>query len=469
MNIPGSTLQKSGPNIYQPRTVADWLQRSPGGPGGELNYGYFGPGSSVLRKDITNSASSAFVGTDFFVNTFGAKVWDSLNSQTRVFNLFRKVPWGNTTGWRIRSGRNKSTQPVSETAALPSIDKPVLQTVFIQPVFIVTSLGVSALAQFLGTLEGGIGDALAVAQETAMIDHVKKLNQMLLASGSQRIVAGAAGTNPVTVIDPDWINVGDVFREAGQNTDITCTSFDTATGNPIFDQTTTTNRILYVRSRAGISSLDDVVNQTGVTVNGTAFSNAEVPGYGSLTIANRDPNTWSAGNVFGNSGTLRHLGTGMIDQAIDTVRRNGGEPDLITTGAEQLTRLATILQANQHFIGEGTFQVKQGGEGTLMGYPTGFQVATYKGIPIFHDFDTATSYQLSANGNAQRGANMYVLDTRYMELPVLFTTQYLESRDYLQNNYIGIKGIFLTSLNLRVHDFRKQAVIRDLSDGQNLT
>ena len=458
---------------WSPRTLADWLQRVPGGSSPrELRYGYFGPGSGLLQKDITSSPpADAFIAGDFFVNTFGAKVWDSLNSQTRVFNLLRKVAWGPTTGYRIRSGRNRSTRPVTEVAALPDIDSPDLQTVYIQPRFIVTSIGVSALAQFLGTLEGGIGDALAIAQETAMIDHTKRLNQMLLASSDQRIVLGAAPAGAVTLIDTSWLNVGDTFREAGQAVDIVCTGITSDTV-ATFDQITTTDRILYARDRGASYSLDDVVDQTSRIRNGATFTNAEVAGYGSLVLADRDALNWNAGNVFdGNSATapLRHLSTVLLDQAIDRVRRNGGEPDLVTTGIEQLTRLGTILQANQHFIGEGEFQVKLGGEGTLKGYPTGFQVATYKGIPVFHDFDTPTSYQLAAAGDAKRGPNVYVMDTRFLEIPVLFTTQYMESRDYLQNNMLGIKAIYLTAFNLRCMDFRKQAKIVDLSDGVNLT
>ncbi len=459
-----------GGQVWSPRTLSDWLQRVPGGASPrELRYGYFGPGSGISKGDITTSPpDDAFVSTDFFTNTFGAKVWDSLNSQTRFFNLIRKVAWGPTTGYRIRSGRNLSTRPIGETGALPDIDSPDLQSLYIQPKFIVTSLGVTALAQFLGTLEGGIGDALAVAQEAAMIDHTKRLNQMLLASSNQRVVSGAGAASNVTVIDAGWFSVGDVVMEAGQAQAITVTVGGVGLLLK-FDQTTTTDRILYVRNRAGFASLDDVVDQTARSINGTSFANTEAAGYGSLTIANRDANTWSAANVFGNTSTLRHLTTGMLDEAIDEVRRNGGEPDLIVTGIEQVTRLGTILQANQHFVGEGSFQVKLGSEGTLKGYPTGFQVATYKGIPVFHDFDVATSYQQATPGDSKRGGNAYVLDTRFLEVPVLFTTQYMESRDYLQNNLLGIKAIYLTAADFRALDFRKQAKVVDLSDGQNLT
>ena len=460
-----STLNKS--TVWSPKTVADWLQRVPGGSGvREMRYGYFGPGSGLLAKDITSSPpADAMIASDFFVNTFGAKVWDSLNSQTRFFNLMRKVAWGPTTGYRIRSGRNASTQPVTEVAALPDIDSPDLQTLYIQPKFMVTAMGVSALAQFLGTLEGGIGDALAVAQETAMIDHTKKLNQMLLAAAAQRVVTG--GGTPDTVVNNGWVNIGDVYNGTTVSGDVTVTAIGASNAISYSGNALTTNEIIYIKSRGGFASIDDIIEVTGRTINGVSVTSA--PNYGSLTASGRTTDNWNAGNVFDNSGTLRHFSTGLLDQSIDKVRRAGGEPDLIVTGIEQITRLGTILQANQHFIGEGTFQVKMGGEGTLVGYPTGFQVSTYKGIPLFPDFDIATSWQLAANGNAVRGGNCYVLDTRFLEVPVLFTTQYMESRDYLQNNMLGIKAIYLTAAEFRALDFRKQAKIMDLSDGTNLT
>ena len=44
-----------------------------------------------------------------------------------------------------------------------------------------------------------------------------------------------------------------------------------------------------------------------------------------------------------------------------------------------------------------------------------------------------------------------------------------ESRDYIHNNMLGIKAIFLTAMNLRVLNFKAQGLITDLSDGINLT
>ncbi len=480
--------------VFNPQSLADWMQRVPGGSGRELRYGYFGPGSGLIAKDITTAPpADAFVQADFFVNTFGAKVWDSLNNQTRAFNLLRKVAWGPTTGYRIRSGRQTNTEVVGEVAALPDIDSPDLETVSIQPRFVVTPGGVSSLAQFLGTLEGGIGDALAVAQEFAMIDHTKRLNQQILGRPWSRI-PGDPGTGVVfTVINAQGFDVGDTVVVIVDSTGADCTGgsrtvtavdyvANTVTVSAAIDTAVAADDILMVTVKAGPMSLDIAINDDDApSMSGTGLDTTSgQTRYGSIARNARESATaaelWASSSVFTAAGlgssatggaTLRHLTTGMLDMAIDAIRRNGGEPDLILTQVEQVTRLGTILQANQHFIGEGTFQVKLGGEGTLKGYPTGFQVATYKGIPLFHDFDGARSEQMAANGDVERGGHVYVLDTRFVELPVLWTTQYMESRDYLQNNMLGIKFMFVTAMNLRMLDFRKQAKIVDLTDGVN--
>ena len=460
---------------FQPKTLSDWLATTQGGQR-TAQYGYFGPGA-MLRKDIT-TAGDTTISTDFFTNTFGAKVWDSLNSQTRAFNLIRKVAWGNTTGWRIRSGRNASTQGVGETAALPTIDTPDLQSLQVQPAFVVTSLGVSALAQFLATIEGGLGDALAVAQEAAEVDHLKNLNQQLLYPGAMRVITDTSSTEFVVPAGGgQYLGIGDEFHStanAGSNegagifTTVSSIATDTITAVATSSGDPDADAIIYTRSRGGIWSLDDVINEDGRTINGVSVTNG--PMYGSLTFGGRTAATWNAaGNINGNAGVIRHLSTSNLDRVIQNIRQNGFQPDLLITGVEQEVRLGTILQANQHFVNEGTFQVKQGGEATLPGYETGFEVSTYKKIPLFTDADAPPVWQQAANGDAIRGTDVMVLDTRYLEMPVLFTTQYMESRDYIHNNMLGVKAIFLTAMNLRCLNFRAQGKVTDLTDGVNLT
>ncbi len=460
---------------FSPTTLADWLAVTPGGQR-TAQYGYFGPGS-LAQKSIADAGDTT-IASDFFTNTFGAKVWDALNSQTRFFNLIRKVAWGPTTGWRIRSGRNASTQGVAETAQLPDIDTPDLEQVQVQPSFIVTSLGVSALAQFLGTLEGGIGDALAVAQETAEVDHLKKINQMTLAPSSMRVETDTSATAfDVVVGGGAYLFPGDQFHStansgsnegAGIFTTVSSIAGDTVTAVATSGGDPDVDAIIYVRSRGGLHSIDDAIEEDGRTINGVSVTNGAL--YGSLTFGDRTAGEWNAaGRINANAGVLRHLATGQIDNVMQVIRQNGFQPDMLLTGVEQEVRLGTILQANQHFISEGKFQVKMGGEATLPGYETGFEVATYKKIALFTDTDVAPVWQLAAAGDAVRGTNLYVLDTRFLEVPVLFTTQYMESKDYIHNNMLGVKAIFLTAADLRVLNFRAQGKVTDLSDNTNLT
>lgn len=461
---------------FQPKTLADWLAVTAQGQR-TAQYGYFGPGS-LLRKDIT-TAGDTTISTDFFINTFGAKVWDSLNSQGRAFNLLRKTAWGNTTGWRIRSGRNASTQGVGETAALPTIDTPDLQTVQVQPAFIVSSMGVSALAQFLATLEGGIGDALAVSQEATEVDHNKVINQMLTAPGALRMAVDGglvAGTLTGTLVTGGGsrVFIGDTFHHSGDETDANFATVATIAGDVVTftmvgADDVAADELFFTRARGGIWSIGDVIEEDARNINAVGALTNGVE-YGSLAYGGRAAAGWNAaGNINANAGVLRHLSTAHLDRVVQAIRQNGFQPDLFITGVEQEVRLGTILQANQHFMGEGKFQVKQGGEATLPGYETGFEVSTYKKIPLFTDVDTAPVWQTAGNGDAIRGTDVFVLDTRYLEMPVLFTTQYIESRDYIHNNMLGIKAIFLTALNLRCLNFRAQGKVTDLTDGVNIT
>jgi len=111
---------------------------------------------------------------------------------------------------------------------------------------------------------------------------------------------------------------------------------------------------------------------------------------------------------------------------------------------------------------EATFQVKRGGEATLPGFQAGFQLSTYRGIPWFPDIDVATSYGNFVTGFTTGGSHCLVLDTRWLEVAVASMTRYFESRDYLQNDMLGIKAMFFTYLELRCLDVMKQSKIVDL-------
>ena len=251
---------------------------------------------------------------------------------------------------------------------------------------------------------------------------------------------------------------GDTFAQTGAGSDAAQTFYGTdsdGTGN-IFSGTNLAAGVAYVKSRAGFTSLDDIVEADGRTIAGTAVSN----GADVYNQATRAAGGWNAAaTVLENDGVGRNLNLTLLDQAIREVRINGADPDVILMGYDQFDRLSSLLQAQQRYMDWGEFVVKVGDESTLPGSHAGFQVATYRGIPVIVDPDCPVSQ--SATGTL--GSNVYVLDTRYLELAVAAPTQYIDNRDFFQANAFVLRGLFYTIGELRALRMDAHAKITDLN------
>lgn len=420
-----------------------------------LAHGPFGKmGRLPLRK-----ADNFLTSVDFFTSVYGEKVWDVLQSQTRFWNMIRRVPWGPRTGWRNRDQRNLSTEPVAGSGALPFIAKANYRNIEALPKSIVTMLGVDQTAQFLSGLEGGIGDALAQEQGWAEIDHVKDINQQLLAPTN--LIVTTTGAAQTGIIKPfGKLRKGDTIFSTGLGgagaTGVvishspTTGVVDWTGGGALADGNGVT-----IKARAAFTSLDDVVEQDGRSKIGANDGDSDV-----YNLATRTVDTYAAAIVLDNNGTPRDISTDLLDEALREVRLNGGEPDLIVTGLEQVDNIAALLQGQQRFMDVGEFKVKVGTEETLPGFRTGFSLATYKGIPVFGDPDAPMG--LTEPG-ADIGSHIFVLDTRWLEVAVAQMTKYLESRDFLQNNALVVEAMFWTMAEFRCTDITKQAKIVDLN------
>ena len=387
---------------------------------------------------------------DTYNATYGRKVWDSLNNQTRFWNVIRKVQWGPTTGWRLRTDRGGNRSgPVPEGQPLPVANKSNYVGLDSNPRNVTSVFGVSLLNQIMSGLEGGLGDTLVVEQEATARDHIKELNRELLLRNHSRVTSGGSAKWVIDSATDSFRAQDKVAQDGADGTEITISNL-----NPDGDNTNevtlsagtgiATGDILYVKERAGFTSLDDIVHQDGLTIAGKANINVDV--YDVRTTANRTANTWYAGTVLHNSGRGRNLNLALLDQAIRTVRQNGGDPDMILCGYDQYDRVISLLQANQRYMGRDTFVVKMGEEQTMPGTHAGFDVATYRDIPIFVDVDVATGLD-STGGDL--GSYIYVLDTRYLEMAVVAPTQYIDNRDFFQANQFVLRGLFYTYGELR--------------------
>ena len=440
-------------------SLSEYLAQSQRG----LYQSVFGP--EYLMKQTYFTVDTA---TGIFNTTYGRKVWQALNNQTRFFNAIPRTVWGNTAGWRVRTDRGSGrSRPVTETGSLPTVDISNIETVSSLPRVVSTTFGASVKSVFTAQLEGGVGDVLALENENAQLDHVKEINEELLAGSAYIVSAGGATSFTVPAAVAKHFKVGDAV---GMNN--VGTGFDRTSGSAISAVNTSSGvvtvasgtayadgDVAFIYSRAGLTSIDDIVAEDGAAVGG-ASGGANVRAY-DLTQAGRTAGGWNAGAyVSHNAGVGRDLSLTLLDTAIQKVRENGGEPKLILLGHDQYFKLERLLNSNQRYMGQEEYQVGVGSERTFPGTRTGLVLATYQGIPILPDADVPKSV---SSADAVLGSNVYVLDTDYLEIAVAQPTQYVENRDYFAANALVVRGLLYTMAEMRCKNIFVQAKIADLN------
>ena len=409
--------------------------------------------------------------TGIFNTTYGRKVWQALNNQTRAFNAIPRTVWGNTAGWRIRTDRGSGrSRPVTETGTLPTVDVSNIESVSSLPKIVSTTFGASVKSVFTAQLEGGVGDVLALENENAQLDHVKEMNQELLAGSAYQLSGGSTTTSVLgsNSTEAAHFKVGDTvaFYDASATANIktdasvTVSSVSSATvTHGAAGVTLADGDVIFALRRAGITSLDDIVSEDGMNVGGV--SGGASPSAYDLTVAGRTAGQWNAAaSASYNSGTGRDLSLNLLDTAIQKIRTNGGEPKVIIMGHDQYFKLERLLNSQQRYMGQEEYQVGVGSERTFPGTRTGLVLATYQGIPILPDADTPKSINSS---DTALGSNVYVLDTDYLEIAIAQPTQYVENRDYFAANALVVRGLLYTMGEMRCKNFFVQAKIADLN------
>jgi len=439
-------------------SLSEYLAQSQRG----LYQSVFGP--EYLMKQSYFTVDTA---TGIFNTTYGRKVWQALNNQTRFFNAVPRTVWGNTAGWRVRTDRGSGrSRPVTETGSLPTVDISNIATVSSLPRIVSTTFGASVKSVFTAQLEGGIGDVLAMENEHAQLDHVKEINEELLAGAAYLTSAGATTTFTVPAAIAKHFKVGDAVAQF----DTSASGHDRTSGSVVSGVNTSTGvvtvatgttfadgDVAYIYTRAGMTSIDDIVSEDAMAVGG---GQARTRAY-DLTLNDRTAGAWNAAaSVGSNSGTGRALTLTLLDTAIQKIRENGGEPKLILLGHDQYFNLERLLNSSQRYMGQEEFQVGVGSERTFPGTRTGLVLATYQGIPILPDADVPKAV---ATNDGVLGSNIYVLDTDYLEIAVAQPTQYVENRDYFAANALVVRGLLYTMAEMRCKNMWVQAKITDLN------
>ena len=438
-----------------------------------LYQSVFGPGFMKKAGAGVGTPFTVDTATGIFNTTYGRKVWQALNNQTRFFNAIPRTVWGNTAGWRIRSDRGDNrSAPILETGNLPTVDISAIQTVASLPRSVATTFGASVKSVFTAQLEGGVGDVLALENENAQLDHMKEVNFELLSLAAARATGGSGTTvNFGSKAIADNFHIGDeVARYDGSGSAHDLTSgvtiggsggtVHTSAGVATVDTSSpawASGDLAYIYSRAGFTSLDDIVAEDDAASGGLV---SQARAY-DLTFAGRTAGGWNAAaHVSHNAGVGRDLSLNLIDTCIQKIRENGGEPKLILMGHDQYFKLERLLNSQQRYMGQEEYQVGVGSERTFPGTRTGLVLATYMGIPILPDADVPKSVNSSGAGV---GSNVYVLDTDYLEMAIAQPTQYIENRDYFAANSLVVRGLLYTLGELRCKNFFVQAKICDLN------
>ena len=158
---------------------------------------------------------------------------------------------------------------------------------------------------------------MAVAQESAEVDHLKTVNQMLMAPSFHRITVDVSAT--VATLGTGggaYVFIGDEFNHSTDETEanrMVVTAIN-ASGIAADDITYTitggspnADEIMFVHTRGGIWSLHDVIQQDAQTINGVLLTNG--PLYGSLAYGGRTAANWNAAGF-----RSRTLGEARIDR-----------------------------------------------------------------------------------------------------------------------------------------------------------
>ena len=459
-----------------------------------INYlGLMAPG--FLSKQFTGTAfgvgtaggaaPGANMSGDIFTPTFGRKVWHALNNQVRFFNAIPRVVWGNTAGWRVRTDRGAGrSRPITEVGALPGIDVSNIETVQSLPRFVGTTFGVSERALQIALLEGGAGDLMAFELEASQIDHIKEINEELLAGSAYLASIGAATTFTVPAAVAFNFKIGDTVSQW----DVSVPQYDRVAGTAVTAVDTATGivtiatgtafadgDVAFIRSRAGFSSLDDilqrdydqsVVAQRTIGPGGGAsqvrvYNLAGNPINAVLTATQRVRGQWNAlanANPY-NSGVGRDLTLQLLDNVIRDIRINGGEPKLIIMGHDQYYRLERLLQPQQRYLDYEEYQVGVGSERTFPGTRAGMLLSKYQNIAILPEVNCPRSVDTA---DTVIGTNIYVLDTDYINIGIMSPTVFVENRDYFAANALVRRGLFFTLGELRCHNIWVQGKIADL-------
>tara|TARA_R100000808_G_scaffold183_4_gene1199 strand:+ start:370 stop:1512 length:1143 start_codon:yes stop_codon:yes gene_type:complete len=339
-----------------------------------------------------------------FNTTFGAKVYNQLNTKSEVFKLLKKEPW-TQSGWRVLTGRHAQTAGVAENdseagGALPDTDKPDLVNVTATLKQVVSTWEISTKAAMLSEADDGLGNLAAFMRKENSEAHMYSIDDMLL-----------------TTVDTPASNNFESLDRLGTD----------------------------AAARPYIANLATDLDMFDITRDGTAA------------------NAWAEGNcVLATAGSAGHAALTLsdLDDLIQEALENGVNYSslIFLTGYDTYQNLKALMQ-NDGAASAWSYSLAQGGAGSMNGVAGegglafDSRVGSYDGIPIF----------LSQHVEKDTTSRMHLLDMENIAFRVAAPTTYVDSTNVAVTQKMSHEFALITAGELICYKFKTQGSIRNLN------
>lgn len=368
--------------------------------GKDMKMGRIAAGAAGAAK-VKQTYFTRGTHTALWNTIYGSKTFAQLTYDAPLWGMLKKVNWLNTgSGWRVISANATLSSGVAENGAIPNASVPTVNEVECKPKILATTWGTYDLMQIESKLGNDTIPIEEVARQYFMQAHVKGING----------------------------DLGDTVNTVHTNT---------------------------------IESLDRITSsnaELAVSDNPPAANDCDLAGYivdGSTH--DRDAGTgFTDAQLVHNDGTDEELTLANLNSLIRACRKAGNKNAVLVTNWEIADKLNDLLDARQRFQGTSRKIYSINGVQSAPGMDAGFEVATYRGIPIIvtDDLDDTT----------HEGSRIWMLDLDNLFIKVALPTMYLtsEDADKFALGYFRTDSMYVTMAELVCTKFYSQGKIRDL-------
>lgn len=344
---------------------------------------------------------------------YGAPAQDWMNYETNVFSLVSKVPWGPKSGIRFVDLSSTEATGLQETGNLMAASNATYGIIEYDIKYHNIKFASTEKALWRATVDDNI-DRWAIERE--------KWGKVLARSIDEYLV------RPVNTVTGATFVMESIDRMVSSSSEATFLVSDTgltgATAADVYPYAQRLRRSGFAGTGYGNGPYDAVVDE--------------------------------------NAGTLRGLTLKLIDDALVQVELNGATRDglILLTGPDTANVISEKLEAKERFVEKQPMRVTLNGvvRASDVGVAGGFEVLSYKGIPIF----TARSiWNNRPSGGISALYGLYLPDIYVaVALPTLFLETQRE--DWLLLDRMRRIGAYFFGSELVFRRFKTHFKVRDL-------